>query len=60
MPDKLLKLENNLVFQELFGKSKNSQITAHFLSLIQGKEIHNIDLDVKTRRLKNLCVKINF
>ena len=53
MPDKLLKLKNDLVFQELFGKSKNSQITAHFLSLILGKEIHNIDLDVNKRMLGN-------
>ena len=53
MPDKLLKLKNDLVFQELFGKSKNSQITAHFLSLILGKEIHNIDLDVNKRMIGN-------
>ena len=32
MPDKLLELKNDLVFQELFGKQKNSDITCHFLS----------------------------
>ena len=53
MPDKLLELKNDLVFQELFGKQKNSKITAHFLSLILGKEIYNIDLDVNKRMLGN-------
>lgn len=53
MPDKLLELKNDLVFQELFGKQKNSQITAHLLSLILNKEIHNIDLDVNKRMLGN-------
>ena len=53
MPDKLLELKNDLVFQELFGKPKNSQITSHFLSLILGKEINNIDLDVNKRMLGN-------
>ena len=53
MPDKLLELKNDLVFQELFGKQKNSEITAHFLSLILGKEIYNIDLDVNKRMLGN-------
>lgn len=53
MPDKLLELKNDLVFQELFGKQKNSDITCHFLSLILNKEIHNIDLDVNKRMLGN-------
>lgn len=53
IPDKLLELKNDLVFQELFGKQKNSQITSHFLSLILEKEIHNIDLDVNKRMLGN-------
>lgn len=53
MPDKLLELKNDLVFQELFGKQKNSKITAHFLSLILVKEIYNIDLDVNKRMLGN-------
>ena len=53
MPDKLLELKNDLVFQELFGKQKNSNITSHFLSLILNKEIYNIDLDVNKRMLGN-------
>ena len=53
MPDKLLELKNDLVFQELFGKQKNSKITSHFLSLILGREIYNIDLDVNKRMLGN-------
>lgn len=53
MPDKLLELKNDLVFQELFGKQKNSKITAHLLSLILEKEIHKIDLDVNKRMLGN-------
>ena len=53
MPDKLLELKNDLVFQKLFGKPKNSQITAHFLSLILNRKIHNIDLDVNKRMLGN-------
>ena len=53
MPDKLLELKNDLVFQELFGKQKNSQITSHFLSLILGREIKNIDLDANKRMLGN-------
>lgn len=51
MPDKLLGLKNDLVFQELFGKQKNSEITAHLLSLILGREISNIDLDANKRML---------
>lgn len=53
MPDKLLELKNDLVFQELFGKQKNSQITSHLLSLILGRKIYNIDLDVNKRMLGN-------
>lgn len=53
MPDKLLELKNDLVFQELFGKQKNSNITSHLLSLILNKEIYNIDLDVNKRMLGN-------
>jgi predicted transposase/invertase (TIGR01784 family) len=53
IPDKLLELKNDLVFQELFGKQKNSKITSHFLSLILNKEIHNIDLDANKRMLGN-------
>ena len=53
MPNKLLDLKNDLVFQELFGKQKNKDITAHFLSLILGREIHDLDLDVNKRMLGN-------
>lgn len=53
MPDKLLELKNDLVFQELFGKQKNSQITSHLLSLILGRKVYNIDLDVNKRMLGN-------
>ena len=51
MPDKLLELKNDLVFQKVFGIQKNSLITGHFLSLILGKEINNVDLDVNKRML---------
>ena len=53
MPDKLLELKNHLVFQELFGNPKNSEVTAHLLSLILNKEVYNIDLDVNKRMIKN-------
>ena len=53
MPDKLLELKNDLVFQKVFGMQKNSVITGHFLSLILGREIHNIDLDVNKRMLSS-------
>ncbi len=53
MSNKLLELKNDLVFQKLFGKPKNSQITAHLLSLILNREIYNIDLDVNKRMLGN-------
>ena len=49
----LLNLTKDLVFQELFGKQKNKDITAHFLSLILNREIKNIDLDVNKRTLGN-------
>ena len=51
MPDKLLNPKNDLVFQRLFGKQENKEITKHLLSLILGKEIKNIDLDVNKRML---------
>ena len=53
MPDKLLNLSNDIVFQELFGNPKNSKITAHLLSLILQRKINNIDLDVNKRMLGN-------
>ena len=51
MSGELLELTRNLVFQELFGKQKNKDITAHLLSLILGREITNIDLDANKRML---------
>ena len=45
MPDKLLDLKNDLVFQRLFGNPKNKEITGHLLSLILNREIYNVDLD---------------
>ena len=51
MPDKLLDLQNDIVFQELFGKQKNKHITQRLLSLILEKPIYNIDLDVNKRML---------
>ena len=45
MPDKLLDLKNDLVFQRLFGNPKNKEVTGHLLSLILKREINNIDLD---------------
>ncbi len=53
IPENLLELKNDLVFQKLFGKPKNSQITSHFLSLILKREINHIDLDVNKRLLRN-------
>ena len=53
MSGELLNLTKDLVFQELFGKQKNKDITAHFLSLILNREIKNIDLDVNKRMLGN-------
>ena len=48
---KLLDLKNDIVFQELFGKQKNSKITEHLLTLILEKEIKDIDLDANKRML---------
>lgn len=53
MPDKLLELKNDMVFQEVFGKQKNSLITGHLISLIIGREIYNVDLDANKRMLGN-------
>ena len=50
---KLLDLKNDIVFQELFGKQKNSKITEHLLTLILEREIKGIDLDVNKRMLGN-------
>lgn len=51
MPDKLLELKNDLVFQKLFGKQENKKITQHLLSLILEREVKNIDLDANKRML---------
>ena len=53
MPGDLLELTDDLVFQELFGKPKNKDITAHLISLILGREIKDIDLDVNKRMLES-------
>jgi len=53
VPDKLLSLKNDLVFQELFGNPENSEITSHLLSLILKREVYNIDLDANKRMFKN-------
>ena len=53
MPDKLLELKNDMVFQEVFGKQKNSILTAHLISLIIGRKIYNIDLDANKMMLGN-------
>ena len=53
MSGNLLELTKDLVFQELFGKQKNKDITAHLLSLILNREIKNIDLDANKRMLGN-------
>ena len=51
MTGELLELTDDLVFQEIFGRQKNKDITAHFISLILGREVRNIDLDVNKRML---------
>lgn len=53
MEVELLELKNDLVFQELFGRQKNSKITRHLISLILQREIRNLDLDVNKRMLGN-------
>lgn len=53
MPDKLLNLKIDIVFQELFGNPKNVEITSHLLSLILKRKIYNVDLDVNKRLYGN-------
>ena len=53
MSGKLLNLTKDLVFQELFGKQKNKEITSHLLSLILKRKIKNINLDVNKRMVGN-------
>ena len=49
--NKLLELKNDLVFQELFGKQKNSEITGHLISLILERKVKNVNLDLNKRML---------
>ena len=49
----LLELKNDIVFQELFGNQKNSKITGHLLSLILGRNVNNVNLDLNKRMLGN-------
>ena len=42
-----------MVFQEVFGKQKNSRLTGHLISLIIGREINNVDLDANKMMLGN-------
>ncbi len=53
MPDKLLNLKLDIVFQELFGNPKNADITGHLLSLILKRKIYNVDLDANKRLYGN-------
>ena len=56
----LLKLTKDLVFQELFGRQKNKEITSHLLSLILKREIKNINLDVNKRMVGNRIYRHSF
>lgn len=68
MPDKLLDLKNDLVFQRLFGNPKNKEVTRHLLHLILKREIRNIDLDAnkiflgsdETSKTGRLDVRVKF
>lgn len=51
--NELLKLKNDIVFQEVFGKQKNSEITKHLISLILQREIDNIELDTNRIMIGN-------
>ena len=53
MAEKLLDLKVDLVFQKLFGKQKNCEITRRLLSLILGREINDVNLDSNKRMLRN-------
>lgn len=57
MPDKLLNLKLDIVFQELFGNPKNAEITGHWLSLILKQEIYNVD--IKNDELAHWLMFIN-
>lgn len=68
MPDKLLDLKNDLVFQKLFGNPKNSEITGHLLTLILKREVYNVDLDAnkvmlgrsKKSKVGRLDIRVKF
>lgn len=68
MPDKLLNLKNDVVFQKLFGNPKNKEITGHLLSLILKREINNVDLDAnkimigrsKNSKVGRLDIRVKF
>lgn len=45
---KLLSPKTDVVFKKLFGSIGNEEITKEFISLIIGKEIKEISLDVST------------
>ncbi len=49
----LLELKNDIVFQELFGNQRNSKITGYLLSLILGRDVNNVNLDLNKRMLGN-------
>ena len=53
LKNQLLKLKNDIVFQEVFGKQKNSEITKHLISLILQREIENIELDTNRIMIGN-------
>ena len=53
MSDKQLSLKGDIVFQQMFGKPSNAEITKHFISLVLEREISDIDLDVNKRMLGN-------
>ena len=49
----LLKVKDDIVFQNIFGKEKNRKITEHLLSLILGRKVEKVILDVNKRMLTN-------
>ena len=48
-----IDLKDDIVFQELFGKQKNSKITGHLLSLILKRKVTNVNLDLNKRMIGN-------
>lgn len=51
---KLLSPKTDIVFQNLFGKIGNEEITKRLLSLIMNKEIQGLNLDVSNRLEREL------